>query len=653
MSEPKLLTKSKFRLAMDCPTKLYYTGKKEYANASLDDSFLATLADGGFQVGELARCYFPDGVRVQTQNHEEARITNELLARDNVVIFEAAFRHELFFVRADILVKRGDELELIEVKAKSCDFEEESGFLNKDGTISLDFKRHVYDVAFQKFVVRKAFPDLEVKAFLMLADKTVHCPTDGLNQKFRLTRDETGRKIVAVSPELCADDLAPQILRKISVDASCEKIFADVNEDGRSFEEMITLFANSHARDVKIAAPLTAGCKECEFRLLDGEADPHLKSGFRECWSETLNWQDADFTEPTVLDVWDFRRKDKLIAEGKIKMSSLSIDDIAPKADKKSGLSGSQRQWLQVEKVRNRDESPWIDIDNLRREMELWTFPLHFIDFETSSPAIPFKRGRRPYEGVAFQFSHHIVEENGRVAYRGEFLSAVSDTFPNYDLVRMLKLQLETDSGSVFRYHNHENTFLNLIYRQLRADTSEISDREELCEFIKAITKSTKDSAEQWEGERNMIDLHALVKRYFYSPATNGSISIKYVLPAILDSSDFLKQKYSQPIYGAAGGIPSPNFTDHRWVEFENGKVRDPYKLLPKLFTDESERDYEIISAIDRIKDGGAALTAYSKLQLQEMSEGERTAIEQALLKYCELDTLAMVMIYEAWRALV
>jgi hypothetical protein len=31
------------------------------------------------------------------------------------------------------------------------------------------------------------------------------------------------------------------------------------------------------------------------------------------------------------------------------------------------------------------------------------------------------------------------------------------------------------------------------------------------------------------------------------------------------------------------------------------------------------------------------------------MSEAERRAIRQALLKYCELDTLAMVMLWEYW----
>ena len=47
----RYLTKSRFQLTMDCPTKLYYEGKPEYINHDLEDSFLSALAEGGFQVG--------------------------------------------------------------------------------------------------------------------------------------------------------------------------------------------------------------------------------------------------------------------------------------------------------------------------------------------------------------------------------------------------------------------------------------------------------------------------------------------------------------------------------------------------------------------------------------------------------------------------
>ena len=151
-----------------------------------------------------------------------------------------------------------------------------------------------------------------------------------------------------------------------------------------------------------------------------------------------------------------------------------------------------------------------------------------------------------------------------------------------------------------------------------------------------------------------MVDLLELEKRYYYDPATSGSNSIKKVLPAILNSSDFLKNKYSSPIYGAAGGIFSHNFNDWAWVQFENGRVIDPYKLLPPLFSDLSDEDLDaIFSGLDEMKDGGAALTAYGKLQFEDMPDSERNAINQGLLKYCELDTLAMVMIYEGWREMI
>jgi hypothetical protein len=56
----KYLTKSRFKLALQCLTKLYYTGKENYADDSVDDPFLEALADGGFQVGELAKYVFAD-----------------------------------------------------------------------------------------------------------------------------------------------------------------------------------------------------------------------------------------------------------------------------------------------------------------------------------------------------------------------------------------------------------------------------------------------------------------------------------------------------------------------------------------------------------------------------------------------------------------
>ena len=46
-------------------------------------------------------------------------------------------------------------------------------------------------------------------------------------------------------------------------------------------------------------------------------------------------------------------------------------------------------------------------------------------------------------------------------------------------------------------------------------------------------------------------------------------------------------------------------------------------------------------------------MTAYARMQFEEISDYEREEIQKALLKYCELDTMAMVMIYEGWKDLL
>jgi len=653
--KPRYLTKSRFKLALECPTKMYYDGNAEYANQKIEDTFLLALADGGFQVGALAKCYFPGGHEITSRDHNEAlRQTNELLKQEHVIIYEAAVRFDNLFIRADILLKNKNQIELVEVKAKSFASATEDAFFNKNGSIAATWRPYLYDIAFQKHVVSSALQGYSVFAYLMMADKNSLCPTDGLNQKFKIVKDESGRKRVMVSQSLSAEDLAEPILGRVNVDACCDLIYSEqFGSNAIGFADYVNQLADCCMRGEKIVSSPSVACGGCEFQTTEKESESGLKSGFRECWKENLGWTDDDFKEPTVLDIWNFHKKDKCIADACIKLSAIAEKDISPKSDNKPGISASERQWLQVQKAQSNDKTHWIDSENLSREMNAWVYPLHFIDFETSMVAIPFNKGRHPYEGVAFQFSHHVVHKNGRIEHCGQYLNTEPGVFPNYDFIRNLKCELEKDEGSIFRYAAHENTFLNLIHRQLLEDQGNIPDREELCCFIRTITTSVSSSTTQWTGNRSMIDMCELVKRYYYDPATNGSNSIKQVLPAILNSSRFLQEKYIKPIYDAIGGIPSLNYNNWIWIKRENDKVLDPYKLLPKMFQDISEKDFALLSDSDELRDGGAALTAYARMQFEEMSDYERAEIRKALLQYCELDTFAMVMIYEGWKDLI
>lgn len=204
---------------------------------------------------------------------------------------------------------------------------------------------------------------------------------------------------------------------------------------------------------------------------------------------------------------------------------------------------------------------------------------------------------------------------------------------------------LKDDKGSVFRFADHENTILCTIISQL--EKSDEHDKAELIYFLKTITHSTKANVTVWKGDRDMIDLRKIILDYYYNPLTKGSNSIKYILPTAINSSLFLQNKYQQSIRDI--GVSSKNFTsDHIWLQRDESGFINPYIALPPLFKDWTNEQLDgLLSEMDSIADGGAALTAYAKLQYIDMPDRERKELLQGLLKYCELDTLAMVMIYE------
>ncbi len=648
----KYLTKSRFKLASECPTKLYYTGKSDYANASLSDPFMRALAEGGFQVGELAKAYYPEGNTIKTLDLEQAvATTNELLKQDSVVIFEAAIQVEDFFIRVDILKKTGNSIHLIEVKAKSIDSTDKPPFWNKTllkndfYKLTKEWKPYLYDIAFQKFVTALAFPEKNITSSLMLADKSKVATVDGLNQSFMITRDERGRTNATRTNN---NDLGEKILAEVNVDFEVNHIIngTDQGKQNRqelelpSFANEVRSWAKAYINNQKIKTTLGKQCKGCEFKT----SLTNIKSGFHECWQVPREAQ-------TVLNLWNYRGSDKALATG-AKLLTEFPESLINLKESEEGLSQSERQLLQLTKHRNKDLKPYIDYDELGYKMSQWNYPLNFIDFETSMSALPFNAGRRPYEQLAFQFSHHIMHKDGRIEHANQYINTKPGVFPNFEFVRALKKSLSVNDGTIFKFAPHENTVLIQIMDQLKS--SEEADKEQLTDWILSVTEKKTDKKTDkkevlWSGERNMIDLCKLVKKYYYHPQTKGSNSIKAVLPAVLSESLHLQEKYSKPIYGDQ--IKSLNFKDKVWLKKDNeGKIIDPYKQLKPL--DRSDLEASIFNA-EVIKDGGGAMTAYAAMQFTQMSNEEREAITAALLKYCELDTLAMVFIVEHWLELL
>lgn len=676
----KLFTKSAFKVALTCPRSLYYYYNSDvYANQEKDDEFLQSLAEGGFQVGELAKVYYGISGRndIKSLDYDESqRITQELMQADDVNIAEAAFRYGDCFVRVDILEKKGDCINLIEVKAKSWNGNEDSMVTKKDAMkVNSKFTEYVYEVAFQKYVVTAAlkelYPDRDFKvhAYLMMADKASKASVDGINQCFKITKCN-GRASVMRMPEADSLKNATHVLAAIDVNALCQQIInGDTAEQDElmhsKFVPFVKDMSKKYCGNIKADACLTGQCLKCPFHLAAGQNDG-LKDGMLECWHQKAGFKREDFDKPLVRDLnggGGFRRGE-LIAAGKYFLQGLTEDDIKLKEADTSGLTYSSRRWLQVGMLTrnsailgkfapNVNGDTYLDVDGLRQEMNEWKYPLHMIDFETTAVALPFYCGLHPYEQVAFQFSHHIIDRKADGSYTirhaGQFINTEKGHFPNFDFVRELKTQLGMDKGTIFRYATHENTILRCIHDQL--DESHEPDRKELMAFIDTITE-WEDGKNRVCGERNMVDLLEVVRKYYYHTSMRGSNSIKAVLPAVLNSSRLLQDKYSKPIYGSE--IHSENIpaTDPvTWITFaSDGKtVENPYKHLPPVGHYLGMDDSEIVASDSdddmTVANGGAALTAYSKLQFSDTEKSD--ALVKALLRYCELDTMAMVFIWE------
>ena len=672
----KKFTKSAFKIALECPRRLYYAYDSNlYANQNLADEFLQTLANGGFQVGELAKVYYDikGDADIDVLDYDEAvEKTKELFKNENINIAEAAFMSGDLFVRADIIEKRGNDITLIEVKAKS--WYPSDSFLAPKNVVKSDLRPYLYDVAFQKYVIMKALAELypgqtfNVKARLMMVDKSKVATVDGLNQMFRIYKKNDRSYAVADERAWTVAGTVPmneRILTAFNVDDICNMIIEgssgeqgkDDNMQGMKFKPFVELMSKHYCERTKAKTSLGRECFKCPF--FKGKDDhSKLLDGYKECWKEMAGFKDEDFDKPLTKDLSGSNigvKKNKLIKERKYFLSDLTYDDLdRSKGETGKGLDYLKRKWLHIAVATDNKEIQkdfgsflndgiYLDTDGLKEEMDKWTYPLHFIDFETSATALPFYKGRRPYEQIAFQFSHHKVDMNAdgsyKVSHAHQYINTEKGFFPNFEFARELKAALEGDQGTIFRYSNHENTILRAIHKQL--DDSDEPDKDELMAFIDSITD---------KAERTMIDLADLVLKYYFHPIMKGIYSIKVVLPAVLNSSEFIKNRYSEPIYGT-DKMPSLNLKDKVWVKYSEDRkeVLNPYKLLPSVasYIDVAEEviDAMELDEVETVANGGAALAAYAKIQFSDTQMCE--ALKQALLCYCELDTLAMVFIWE------
>jgi hypothetical protein len=191
---------------------------------------------------------------------------------------------------------------------------------------------------------------------------------------------------------------------------------------------------------------------------------------------------------------------------------------------------------------------PYVKPTQIQTFLKGLEYPLHFLDFETFSTAIPLFDGTRPYEQIPFQFSLHIVQKAGANPKHRKFL-AEGRNDPRSEFMRQLKSAVEP-SGSIVVF--------NAPFEKGRLEE---------CAEVLPEYKSWVAAV-----NRRMVDLLIPFRGFnFYHPDQCGSASLKQVLPA-LTGKDYYKSLEIQEGETAGREFLRVTFTDVS--EAERKRVR-------------------------------------------------------------------------------
>ncbi|MCI0548658.1 MAG: DUF2779 domain-containing protein [Candidatus Rokubacteria bacterium] len=156
-----------------------------------------------------------------------------------------------------------------------------------------------------------------------------------------------------------------------------------------------------------------------------------------------------------------------------------------------------------------RSGQPWVG-DALAEALDTLSYPLHFLDFETLSPAIPRFADMGPYDAIPFQWSLHVVRVPGADPEHHEFL-APSGGDPRAAFAASLASAVAA-SGSIVVYHEP--------FEGARLD--------ELAACLPERAPALQQMRER------LWDLLPVIRNHVYHPDFRGSFSLKRVLPALV-----------------------------------------------------------------------------------------------------------------------
>lgn len=267
------------------------------------------------------------------------------------------------------------------------------------------------------------------------------------------------------------------------------RLFKIMNLDGQAGYEYDRVDDNLK----KAAKVLEGGEPEC--KLSEACSKPYDCGFFHYC--------SRHLPQPNVFDLYRPLGKWNLYGRGIV-----SFEDL-----KSEKLTAIQR--MQVECTLDCTER--ISKDGICCFLNTLSYPLYFLDFETTNPAVPAFEGTKPYQQVPFQYSLHYYDREGGTLQHKDYIDLSGN-----DPRRGLAEQLCRDIPKNVCVLAYNSSFEGNCIKKLAEDFPDLHD------YLMCI-------------HDNLMDL-LYPFRYgcCYLPAMGGSFSIKSVLPALFPNEPTL-----------------------------------------------------------------------------------------------------------------
>jgi hypothetical protein len=285
------------------------------------------------------------------------------------------------------------------------------------------------------------------------------------------------------------------------------------------------------------------------------EIGPHCDEPY-ECPFKDRCWPQAGPEHIFSLRGLRWSKKFEHFHRGRVRLLDYPSDELTP------------WQGLQVEALRT--GKLVLDTAALRGFLGSLRYPVYHLDFETINPALPPFDGCSPFQQTVFQYSLHVQDRPGAAPRHFEFLPEHTGD-PRPQLLAKLLDELGTQ-GTVLAY--------NMVFE--RGRLNDLAERfPKQAGRIGAVVERLQDL------------MTPFAKGWYVHPRFGGSISIKSVLPALVEGMTYAGME---------------------------------------------------------VADGGGAQRAYGEFLDPACTRQRREELRRQLLSYCGQDTLAMVRILEVLR---